>query len=149
MLAFARSRSPSVEFVRGDATELPFPADSFDATTCAFLLLHLGRPETAAAEAARVLVTGGRAGSALGRAGAGPWLGVVFDASRPRVRPRRPMCRTAHRSSGSQTTASSSGYWLTRGLTDVAIKRVEFYLQLTSADELWKGLVGQRVRYGR
>lgn len=81
MLAFARSRSPSVEFVRGDATELPLPAGSFDATTCAFPLLHLGRPEAAAAEAARVLVPGGRAAlSVWDESSRGRWLGVVFDA---------------------------------------------------------------------
>ena len=32
------------------------------------------------------------------------------------------------------------------GLTDVAIRRVEFHLQLTSADELWNGLVDGSVR---
>lgn len=60
MLALARSRHPSLEFVEGDAEKLPFPDASFDAVTMNYGLLHLDRPDTALAEAARVLAPGGR-----------------------------------------------------------------------------------------
>ena len=147
MLAFARSRAPSVEFVRGDATELPFPADSFDATTCAFLLLHLGRPEAAAAEAARVLVPGGRAAfSVWDEPSRGRWLVVVFDAfakagAHPPadVPPVPPIFRFAD--DGEFTRLLTDA-----GLADVVIETVEFHLQLASADELWDGLVEGSVR---
>ncbi len=81
MLAFARSRSPGVEFVHGNATALPFPDGSFDAVTCAFLLLHVGRPETVVAEAVRVLAADGRAAfSVWDEPSRSRWLGVVLEA---------------------------------------------------------------------
>jgi ubiquinone/menaquinone biosynthesis C-methylase UbiE len=90
MLAYARSRSPSVELVRGDATELPFPDESFDAAITAFLLLHVGRPEQVVAEAARVVAPDDRAAwSAWDEPSRGRWLGVVFDASTWPSRPSR------------------------------------------------------------
>jgi len=62
MVAEARRRYPAVTFQEGDAEELPFPDDSFDAVIMNFGLLHLGRPEQALAEAHRVLHTGGKLG---------------------------------------------------------------------------------------
>jgi ubiquinone/menaquinone biosynthesis C-methylase UbiE len=55
MVAEARRRYPAVTFQEGDAEELPFPDNSFDAGVMNFGLLHLGRPEQALAEAHRVL----------------------------------------------------------------------------------------------
>ena len=60
MLAIARQRYPELEFRHGSAEALPFGDGSVDAVVANFLLLHLGRPEQAAAEFARVLVPGGR-----------------------------------------------------------------------------------------
>ena len=146
MLAFARSRSPSVEFVRGDATELPFPADSFDATTCVSALPHRpagdsrsrGRPRARTGAVLRSAFGTSRRG-----AGGSAWCSTP---SRPRVRPRRPTCRTAHRSSGSQTTASSRGYWLTRGSPTWPSRGSRF---LPPADELTScGRACRRQRAG-
>jgi SAM-dependent methyltransferase len=147
MLEFARSRSPSVEFVHGDATELPFPNDSFDATTCAFLLLHLSRPEAAVAEAARVLAPGGRAAfSVWDEPSRGRWLGVVFDAftAAGAVPPAEvphgpPIFRFAD--DGEFTRLLTDA-----GFADVVIETVEFPLELASADDLWNGLVDGSVR---
>ncbi len=147
MLAFARSRSPGVEFVRGDATELPFPDDSFDAVTCAFLLLHLARPEAAVAEAARVLVPEGRVSFSMWDVPArGRWLGVVFDAFAAAgalppadVPPGPPIFRFADDGEFTRLLADA-------GFVDVAVATVEFPLLLTSADELWDGLVQGTVR---
>jgi SAM-dependent methyltransferase len=60
MLAEARRRSPELTFVEGDAHDLPFGDESFDAVTMNFGILHLSKPESALAEARRVLVRGGR-----------------------------------------------------------------------------------------
>lgn len=60
MVALARRRCPGLEFREGDAEALALPAASFDAVTMNFGLLHLDRPQAAIAEAARVLVPGGR-----------------------------------------------------------------------------------------
>ena len=81
MLEFARARVPGAEFVHGDATSLPFEDSSFDAVTAAFVLLHLGRPELAVAEAARVLSPGGGvAFTVWDEPTRGRWLGVLLDA---------------------------------------------------------------------
>jgi SAM-dependent methyltransferase len=59
MVAEARRRCPELTFVEGDAQRLPFPDASFDVVTTNFGILHLSRPESALAEARRVLVPGG------------------------------------------------------------------------------------------
>lgn len=60
MIAAARASHPSIEFREGDAEALPFETASFDAVVMNFGMLHLARPETAIAEARRVLRRGGR-----------------------------------------------------------------------------------------
>jgi SAM-dependent methyltransferase len=60
MVALAGRRSPGLEFMEGDAEALPFPERSFDAVAINFGVLHLERPDTALAEARRVLRPGGR-----------------------------------------------------------------------------------------
>src|SRR4029453_5686212 len=60
MPAVASRLHPQVEFVQGDAEALPFTDEAFDAVVGNFALLHLGRPEQAAAEFVRVLKAGGR-----------------------------------------------------------------------------------------
>jgi SAM-dependent methyltransferase len=60
MLAIARERHPEVEFREADAEALTFDDASFDAVTMSFLVGHLARPETAFAEAHRVLAARGR-----------------------------------------------------------------------------------------
>jgi SAM-dependent methyltransferase len=59
MIAEARRRHPAIAFREGDAEALPFNASSFDAVVMNFGLLHLARPDTAIAEAHRVLRGGG------------------------------------------------------------------------------------------
>jgi ubiquinone/menaquinone biosynthesis C-methylase UbiE len=60
MVAEARRRWPALTFREGDAEALPFEAASLDAVVMNFGLLHLARPDTALAEAFRVLRPGGR-----------------------------------------------------------------------------------------
>lgn len=60
MLELARERVPGVDFVEGDAMNLPFEAKSFDAVTIGFGILHVPDAERALAEAHRVLRPGGR-----------------------------------------------------------------------------------------
>ena len=51
---------PRIDFIQGDATELPFDDDTFDATTVSFGLRNVQRPERALAEMYRVTKPGGR-----------------------------------------------------------------------------------------
>jgi len=60
MVALARTLHPRVEFFQGDAERLEFTDNSFDAVVGNFVIPHLGRPERAATEFARVLSPGGR-----------------------------------------------------------------------------------------
>jgi SAM-dependent methyltransferase len=147
MLAHARSRVPSAELVHGNATGLPFADASFDAVTAAFLLLHLGRPERAVAEAARVLKPSGRAAfSVWDEPSRCRWIGVVFEAfaaSGGQPPPDVP-------AGPSQFQFADAGLF-TRllegaGLTEVDVDTVEFALHLESTSELWDGLAQGSVR---
>lgn len=60
MVEIAARRHPGIDFAVADATRTPFAAASFDAVIANMLLLHLGRPEDALAEAHRLLRPGGR-----------------------------------------------------------------------------------------
>ena len=147
MLALARSRSPGVEFVRGDATALPFADRSFDAVTAAFLLLHLGRPDKGVGEAARVLAAGGRAAFTVwDEPSRSRWIGVVFEAFAegggqlpPELPHGPPLFLYAD---PGEFTALLEG----AGLTEVAVDTIGFTLQLESSDELWVGLAEGSVR---
>ncbi len=65
MIDAARANYPGENFAVGDATQLPYEDDLFDAVTCAFGLLHMEHPQTAVHEAFRVLQPGGRFAFAL------------------------------------------------------------------------------------
>lgn len=60
MLAEGRKRHPELEFVFADATNLPFEANEFDATTISFGLRNVVNVEKALREMFRVTKPGGR-----------------------------------------------------------------------------------------
>jgi demethylmenaquinone methyltransferase / 2-methoxy-6-polyprenyl-1,4-benzoquinol methylase len=60
MLERARAKSGTIEWVRGDALELPFEDDSFDAATVGFGVRNLDDLEGGLRELSRVLRSGGR-----------------------------------------------------------------------------------------
>ncbi len=60
MLAVARRIRPEIDWRQGDAGDLPFKADSFDAVACQFALMYLPDRLAALREMWRVLAPGGR-----------------------------------------------------------------------------------------
>ena len=60
MIAIAQNMFPNIEFVEGDAQNLPFADDSFHRVLANFALLHLADPQRACAEACRVLKVRGK-----------------------------------------------------------------------------------------
>jgi demethylmenaquinone methyltransferase/2-methoxy-6-polyprenyl-1,4-benzoquinol methylase len=60
MIEVGRRRHPSIEFVEGDATALPFKANEFDAATISFGLRNVENPRKALKELYRVVKPGGR-----------------------------------------------------------------------------------------
>ena len=60
MLEVGKRRRPDIDFVAGDATNLPFADNSFDATTISFGLRNVNEPHKALAEMLRVTKPGGR-----------------------------------------------------------------------------------------
>src|SRR5262245_2825634 len=60
MVAEAQRRNPDIEFREGDAEQLPFGNDLFDAAVANFGMLHLARTAQALAEDCRVPCPRGR-----------------------------------------------------------------------------------------
>ena len=56
----ARTNVPAAQFQRGDAQDLPFDDDSFDAVVCGYGVMHVPEPEIALREMRRVVRPGGR-----------------------------------------------------------------------------------------
>nr|WP_084249581.1 demethylmenaquinone methyltransferase [Sinomonas atrocyanea] len=60
MLRVGKRRRPDIDFIAGDATNLPFADGSFDAVTISFGLRNVSDPRKALAEMLRVTKPGGR-----------------------------------------------------------------------------------------
>ncbi|MDD5043484.1 MAG: class I SAM-dependent methyltransferase [Patescibacteria group bacterium] len=60
MLKILRRKNKQIKTVGGDAEQLPFPDETFDIITAAFLIVHLKNPERFFDEAYRVLKNDGR-----------------------------------------------------------------------------------------
>jgi SAM-dependent methyltransferase len=149
MLAVAHERHPELEFRQANAEELPFADGSFDAAVANFLVLHLGRPERAAAEFARVLAPGGRlALTAWDVPEQARFLGVFLDAiaaAGAGAPPDLPTGPDFFRFSRDEEFASLLHG---AGLEDVEVETIAFVQPVSSADHLWHGLLGGTVRTG-
>jgi SAM-dependent methyltransferase len=147
MIALARERHPQLDFRFGNAEELPFADGSFDAVVGNFVLLHVGRPERAVSEFARVMDAGGRVALTVwdfpDRA---RFHGVLLDAvaEAGAVPPKDiPVGPPIFRFSDEEEFA---GLLREQGLDDIGVRTVSFSHTLPSPDALWRGLLGGTVR---
>lgn len=147
MVALASALHPELDFQVADAQALPFADASFDAVVANFALLHLARPERAAAEFSRVLAPGGRlALTVWDTPDRARLFGIFLDAvaeAEADAPAEIPVGPPFFRFSDEQE--------LTRllhdqRLADIRVETVTFSQQVASADELWSGLLAGTVR---
>jgi len=149
MVEVARRENPGIEFLLGDAEELPFEADRFDAALANFVFNHLPRPERAAAELARVLRPGGRVAFSIwdsdernrwyGLAGealeeVGETVGGALPAGAP---------DPTRLADEAQARTLLAGAGLDR---EFAMRRLEFTWPVPSGESLWANLLAGSVR---
>lgn len=147
MVDRARSRHPDLTFGVGDAHRLPFAAGAFDVVTSNFSILHLGEPERAVAEFARVAAPGGRvAVTTWDHADRARLFGWVTEA--------------LHRASAQVPVDIPEGPPFFRfaderelialleggGFGDAEVRTVAFTSPAASIDAIWTGLVDGTVR---
>ncbi len=147
MISIARRSYPSLDFRQGNVEALPFPDESFEAVVGNFIMLHLGRPERAAAEFVRVLAPGGRVALTV-------WdvpqqarvFGVFLDAAAAAgaIAPEEiPLGPSFFRFSEDREFAR---LLRDQGLDGIEVKTISFSHSEPSADNLWRGLLGGTVR---
>src|SRR5262245_39106360 len=138
MVALAERLNPGLDFRRGDVEELPLATGAFDAVTGGFGLLHLGRPERAASEFARVLAPEGRVAlSVWDHPDRTRLLGVVIDAvaeagaeTPDQIPVGPPFFRFADDGEFASLLEGA-------GLDRVRVDTISFRHPVGSADELW------------
>ena len=150
MVALARRSHPELEFVVGDAEDLPFEEGSFDAVVGNFVINHLPTPELGVAEAVRVVTGGG---------------GVAFSVwQKPERMLIMGLIGEAIEAAGVQEDeraagipAGPDGYRFAdpaeferlledAGLEEVAVEPVELVQRIADSGELWRGFMGGSVR---
>ena len=134
MLAEARRRHPAIEFVLGDAEDLPFADGAFDVALGAFIVNHLPHPERAAAELQRVART-----VALAMWGPEDEVGLLGLPAR------------AARDLDAAIPPGPDSLRFTdkdelAGLIGGTVTEVEATLLIDTLDELWDGVQGGTVR---
>jgi ubiquinone/menaquinone biosynthesis C-methylase UbiE len=139
MLARARRLYDGVEFALGDAEELAYGDDAFDAAVAAFLLHHVPSPERVVAELARVA---SRVAVAQWDAGERARLiGLLTDAiaaagiTPPTGRPVGPSREQLARDEELHRLLENAG------LADIRIDTVGFVEPMRNTDELWEGVL--------
>jgi len=146
MLAVARRKATAlglqnVTFRTGDATSLPFEANSFDAVTSRFCLMFLPEIPKAAAEIARVLRPGGWVAAAVWSAPEkNPSIGLSMEAIK-KVVELPPPDPTAPGIFRLATPGDLAGMMQQAGLIDVAEQEFLAEWSYASADEYYTSLM--------
>jgi ubiquinone/menaquinone biosynthesis C-methylase UbiE len=149
MVAIASRRHPTVTFVRASAVELPFAEGAFDAAVGNIVIQHIGEPERAATELARVLAPNGRVAlSTWEMPERSPFfaaiLGAISDAAVPAPSdiPGGPAFFQFADEAAFRALLADAGF------QDVDVGSVSFDVPLTSAEALVEALERGTVRTG-
>ncbi len=149
MIAVARRDNPGIEFILGDAEEMPFEPGGFDVVVANFVLNHLPQPERAAAEFARVLRPGGRvAFSIWDEDERNRWYGLARETLaevgelRKGALPAGAPDPTRF-ADEAEARALLAGAGLDRGF---AMRHLEFEWPVPSGESLWANLLAGSVR---
>ena len=145
-VALARQLYPTIDFREGDAEELAFGDESFDAVAMNYGVPHLSRPERAFAEAWRVLAPGGRfAFSVWAKPDEALGFGIVLEAigrlgdlSAP-LPSGPPFFRFSEAVEGERALTDA-------GFVDVAIATVDQTWRLPAPDGLFLAFLDGAVR---
>jgi ubiquinone/menaquinone biosynthesis C-methylase UbiE len=145
MVRRAATTHPSIPFRIGSFESIPVGNGTFDAVVGNFVFNHVGRPETALAEARRVLRSGGwLAISTWDAPRLNRLLGIVLDAvaeadaPAPHGLPAGP--------TNFRTDDQLHALFVRAGFADVGISHLQFQAPVASADELWDGVLDSAVR---
>jgi ubiquinone/menaquinone biosynthesis C-methylase UbiE len=149
MIAIAARRYPAATFVEASVTDLPFADDSFDAAIGNLVIQHVGEPERAAHELARVLVPGGRLALSTWDAPErsaffAALLGAIADARVPSPSeiPDGPSFFQFADELTFRNLLRSAGF------VDVSVETITVEFPLDSADDLITALADGTVRTG-
>ncbi len=145
MVRRAALANPSIPFRVGSFEAIPAGAGAFDAVIGNFVLNHVGRPDTALAEAKRVLRPGGwLALSSWDAPGRNRVLGLVLDAVRAADAPPPaglPAGPTNFRSDDELRVLFTGA-----GFADVGLGRIMFEAMVPDLETLWRGVLDSAVR---
>jgi SAM-dependent methyltransferase len=146
MVAEARRRHSAIDFREGDAEALPFADSSFDAVVMNFGMLHLARPDTAIAEARRVLEPGGRYAFTVWAAperavGFGMTLRAIEELGNKDVPlPEGPPFFRFSDAAATRATLEAAGFG------DVEVRELPLVWRVTDADAVFEALSRGGVR---
>jgi SAM-dependent methyltransferase len=147
MLDRARQAYPQIDFQEEDAEELSLADATFDAAVANFGLLHVGRPEKMISELTRVLVPEGRTALTVwGPPDRARIFGLVPESLRavgaatPAEIPEGPnFFRFSSEEALSHLLSSA-------GLSEVAVRTIEFRHHIPDVAHLWNGMLHGVVR---
>ena len=146
MVAIAARRYPAIDFRVGDAEALPFADAGFDAVAINFGVLHLARPDTALAEARRVLKPGGRcAFTVWATPDISVGFGIVLKAIDTHGRMDVPLPAGPPFFRFSDATESARSM-IAAGFVDPHVQTVPLVWRLESADALCEAFLQGAVR---
>lgn len=148
MLGLARRKDPALVLVGGALPDLPFAGARFDAVAANFVVNHTPDPRASVRELARVTRPGGRLALTIWTAAPGPLNQLWGDVLTAAAVDRPPARTLPPELDFDRTTAGLAGLLAGAGLTDVAVRQVDWRFEI-GADDLWRAVAGGVATIGQ